>query len=97
MPSASALGHAPEPVFSSPVSVLSLRPSLLLVSERASHTNFYDDTLHNFGAAVRRLVCCAAFVVASSFAAGLAALAGGSKLRAFVRENTILKLFRFGG
>ena len=66
MPNSSAAGHPPEPVFSTPVSVQSLRPSVPRVSERAKRLNFHNHTFHNFGAAARGLVFYAAIIVAGS-------------------------------
>src|SRR5579859_161685 len=69
MPNSSAAGYSPEPVFSAPVSVQSLRPSVPRVSERAERPNFHNYTHHNFGAAAGSLVLCAAIVVAGSTSA----------------------------
>ena len=59
MSEASSNGRVPAALFSPPVSVLSLRQSLLLVWERARHVNFHHDTLHSLRTAVRRVVYCA--------------------------------------
>src|SRR5690349_1553282 len=69
MPHSSAAGYSPEPVFSAPVSVQSLRPSVPRVSERAKRPNFHNHTHHNFGVAAGSLVLCAAIVVAGSTSA----------------------------
>ena len=69
MPGSPATGHPSERVFSSPVSVQPLRPSVSIVSERAKRPNFHNDTFHNLGAAAGWLVPCAAIDVAGSFIA----------------------------
>jgi hypothetical protein len=66
MPNSFAGGRRPEPIFCSPISVHSLRPSVPRVPERAKRLYFHNDTLYNFGAAAGSLVLCAAIVVAGS-------------------------------
>jgi hypothetical protein len=83
MPNSSAAGYPAEPVFFSPVSLHSLRPSLLLVPERAKRTNFHNHNLHNFGAVAGSLVLCAAIIVAGSVFATRRPARSGQTLRNF--------------